>query len=349
MIKKTLTALAGLVVGGAVAAGCGSQATLASSSQGVDLITQIQQAPLLEAHGGVRLLESHYQLDGGSDRLVYRERVVTDGQGSFAITPLGVVSGGTLPQADFQLLQKAREGFHFRYRDFLVRDLAAFLTNYELETVGQLVQVAGRDCLELSIRRKDQTLSFDLAMDVATGLVLRYHEYDAHGQLYTSMVYESFDPTPDLVGVTFHTPGNQEQQLDLSQPVLPQLGFQPYVPKLPPGTGYTFVDASRVVDVHGQTWAKLTYTDGVETLFFLDGGPTQAQQGELGDKQPGAQTAGATSAGGTSMSDRLQLFHEGPLTVAWGEVMAHRMIAVGKIDRSSMVTLIESALPHAGL
>ena len=202
MIRRS--AILGSIVGaiGLLAAGCGTSTSLVGSSENADLITQIQEAPYLVAHSGIRRLESNYTLDGNSSHLVYREEVWTDGQAGFAINPLGAVSGSTLAQGDFQLLQKVREGFHFRYRDFLVRDLAAFLVNYELTSLGDIVQVAGRNCLELSIRRKDASLSFDLAMDVETGLVLRYDEYDAQGLLYTSMVYESFDSTPDLTGIT---------------------------------------------------------------------------------------------------------------------------------------------------
>ena len=349
MIRRGKSALLGVVLGAVslLGAGCGSSSSLAATGQSIDLITQIQQAPYLVSHSGIRRLESHYTLDGHSDHLIYREEVVTDGLGGFAIQPLGAVSGDSLPAGDLQLIQKVREGFHFRYRDFLVRDLAAFLQNYQLKTLGQVVQIAGRDCLEVSIQRQDGSLSFDVAMDVETGLVLSYDEYDGSGQLYTSMVYETFDPAPSLAGVTLHQPDNQEQTLDLEASAQSQVGFQPYIPKLPQGSGLFFLDASRVTDLHGNVWVKLTYTDGVETVFFLDGGPRMAKVGAIGEKSTGS-LASATSPSGPSVPDKVLVFHEGPLTVAWGKVMDHDLIAVGKLGRADLMGLLESALPGQG-
>ncbi|MDF1797732.1 MAG: sigma-E factor regulatory protein RseB domain-containing protein [Planctomycetota bacterium] len=345
-------ALFGALGLGILSISCGSSAGLTDGTSGaVDLITQIQQAPYLVSHSGVRRVESNYNLDGQNDHLVYREEVFTDGQGGFAINPLGAITGATLPAGDFQLLQKAREGFHFRYRDFLVRDLAAFLQNYKLTSFGQVVQVAGRDCLELSIERKDASLSFDLAMDVETGLVLRYRELDASGHTYSKMEYESFDPAPDLTGVTLHQPSNQEQPLDPSTPALAQLGFQPFIPKLLPSSGFFFVEASSVVDALGTTWAKLSYTDGIETVFFLDAGP-RLPESALGvgvkssSSPPGT---GGLSGGpdGTApeLQDGVRCFVDGPLTVVWGEVLEHRMILLGKATQSELSGMLQSALP----
>jgi hypothetical protein len=334
-----------------VAEGCApstghASQSLALSPAAVDLITQIQQAPYLVAHGGVRRVESHYDLDGFNDHLVYREQVVTDGQGSFTIDPLGAVQGATLPAGDFQLLQKAREGFHFRYRDFLVRDLAAFIKNYQLTSLGSVVQVAGRDCLEVQIARMDGTLSFELAMDVETGLVLRYLELDAAGKLFSKMEYESYDPAPQLAGVTFHQPGNQEQALDLSLPVVQQVGFQPFVPRLLPSAGFFFVEATQVTDATGTTWVKQTYTDGVETAFFLDAGPSYSAGIPVGVKSAGTQgLAGLSQVATPAVPDQVSVFHDGPLTVLWGEVLEHQVIVLGKADRSELLGMLESALP----
>jgi len=355
MIRRSLGVLLGALGLGVLSLSCGQAAGLSDgTTQGVDLITQIQQAPLLVSHSGVRRVESNYNLDGKNEHLAYLEEIFTDGLGGFAINPLGAITGDNLPAGDFQLLQKAREGFHFRYRDFLVRDLDAFLQNYKLTSFGTLVRVANRDCIELNIKRMDQSLSFDVAMDIETGLVLRYRELDASGHLYSMMEYESFDPTPNLAGVTLHQASNQEQPLDPSMPALAQLGFQPFIPKLLPSSGFFFVEASSVVDATGTTWAKLSYTDGVETVFFLDGGPRQPQSalGGIGTGVPmtpgTSDSKGLTSGvegGDSDFEEGVSYFVDGPLTVLWGEVLEHRLILLGKATQTELSGMLESALP----
>jgi hypothetical protein len=72
------------------------------------------------AHGGTRRLEYHYEIAGAPQSLICEERVTADGRGHFAIDPLRV-GAPALTDAQrevFDLVQKNREGFFFRFRDF---------------------------------------------------------------------------------------------------------------------------------------------------------------------------------------------------------------------------------------
>lgn len=316
--------------------GCGTQ-VLGSASQGTDILVQVQEAPSTTKHQGVRRVESFYNLSGKSDAVSYREKITTDGQGNFSTRPLEVISGATVPDDEFLYLQKAREGFNWRYRDFLVRDLASFLENYKLQSWGKSVAIAGRTCIELEIARKDGSSRWEVAMDVETGLVLSYKEYDRNEHLYSSMVYESVDFAPDVSGVTFHQLGNNELSLAGAVDPTALLGFAPLTPKLLPNSGFHFLAAYRIQDQDGKVWAKLEYTDGVQTVLFLDSGfdPKKTSQAAAG--------ASPSSQGGAT-PERLQMFRVGPVTVLQGQVLGHGIIAVGKVPQLDLQILVESAL-----
>ena len=212
-MSRFLLFLVAMVASSALLLGCGASSTLGAAE--MDLIGQVQNAPDLVRHSGVRRVESYYNLDGASDSLIYRELIQTSGLGRFAITPLGAVQGGLTSSVAFTALQRARAGFHQRYRDFLVRDLAAFLSNYQLKSQGVIVSIAGRDCLQVEVARQDGSASYEVALDVQTGLVLRYREFDLSGALYSMMEYESYDANPDLTGVVFHQESNRIREASL--------------------------------------------------------------------------------------------------------------------------------------
>lgn len=234
--------------------------------------------------------------------------------------------------SEFVTIQMARAGFYHRYRDFRVRDLAAFLENYQLTSNGELVQVAGRDCLQLAVARKDASSSYEVALDITTGQVLRYREFDATGALFSSMEYETYNANPDLTQVEFHQQTNQEQPLVS----VADLGFSPLIPTLLPDASFTFLEASVVVDSStGQKLAKFTFTDGVETIFFLDGGVAPITPPKFG--------APPVAAGG-GQGDSVNVFHEGALTVMWGQVQGHAVYLVGKVPQDELKQTLQSAL-----
>ncbi|MFT5059131.1 MAG: hypothetical protein ACI89E_001913 [Planctomycetota bacterium] len=318
--------------------GCSSH-LLGSAGSGTTVLAQVQEAPSVTAHRGVRIFESFYNLSGKDENLSYREQIVTDGQGNFTTRPLEVFSGATLPDQEFLFLLKSREGFNWRYRDFLIRDLGAFLKNYKLTSFGKIVTVAGRECLELDIVRKDGSARWIVSMDTFTGLVLKYEEYDAAGRLFSRMKYESANFAPDLSGTVFHTLSNKELDLTGSPDPVALLGFDPLVPKLLPGSGLQFVAAYRVTDANGINYAKYEYTDGVQTVLFLDSG----DQGGVKKSAP----SGSSNPGGSNSypPEKLGMFNDGPFTIMTGRALGREVIAVGKVPQRDLQFLLESALP----
>jgi len=340
-VKHFALLIGSLLLAVALATGC-SSSSLAGSPE-LDLISQVQDAPNRVQHSGTRRVESYYQLDGSGEALIYREEVQADGQGHFAITPLGAVQGGPSNSAEFIAIQMIRAGFNFRYRDFLVRDLTAFLNNYQLISANQVVQIAGRDCLQVEIIRKDGSARYEVALDVATGLVLRYREFDHQGALYSMMEYESYNAAPDQSQVVFHQSTNQEAPLTSAS----DLHFVPFTPKLLPDSAFTFLEGTIITEPStGARFAKLSYTDGVETIFFLDGGPDAAAP-TLPTLQVGSSSnyAGLTEGHGDGMGDEVRAFHEGPLTVIWGKVSGHSIYLVGKVTETELLEMLTSALP----
>ncbi|MFT4709075.1 MAG: negative regulator of sigma E activity [Planctomycetota bacterium] len=299
-----------------------------------DLLQQIQNAPSQTIHRGTRKVESFYNHSGKDDTVSYREEVITDGLGQFTINPLEVLSSSNVDSQTFQFLLKSREGFNGRYRDFLVRDLLTFLDNYELRSWGRQLTVAGRDCYLLDVTRKDGSSSWEVAMDIATGIVLSYHEYDGQGRLYSSMVYESVDFNPDLTGVTFHQGSNIELDLMGAQDPVVLLGFDPLIPKLLPDSAFRFVSATGLDDGNGGIWAKLEYTDGVQTILYLD----------CGLALPALAVPVGVFSPAQGMEEKLQLFRSGPVTVLQGSMFGHEIIAVGKVPQLDLQLLVESAI-----
>lgn len=322
--------------------GCGNPSTFGEAE--LNLIDRVQDAAQRVSHSGVRRIESYYNLDGKSEALVYLEEIQTDGKGHFAITPLGAVQGGPANPDAFFALQLIRRGFHQRYRDFLVRDLDAFLDNYQMKSRAALVQVAGRECLQFDVVRRDSSVRYEVALDSTTGLVLRYRQFDQAGQLYSMMEYESYTANPDLSGVVFQQPITQETPLSEAS----DLGFEPLTPRLLPDSAFTFLEATSVLEPSsGAKFAKLIYTDGVEPIFFVDGGLEAPVYPNL-DSRTGnfeAALASLSQAEGPSIADEVRVFTEGPLTVVWGNVGGHWVLLVGRVTQAELIDMLTSALP----
>jgi hypothetical protein len=314
-----------------------------TEAQVAGLIHQIQNAPNLVAHSGVRRVESYYTFNDILQPEIYREEVIADGHGQFRINPITQVQGNIATPTEFKALHFARMGFHWRYRDFLVRDLGAFGNNYTLTAYGQIETIAGRTCHQVRVERKDLSAAYEVALDTATGLVLRYRQYDERGALYSLMEYETYNPTPDLTGVEFHKPRNGEVPLVN----VADLGFTPVTPKILADSAYTFLEGTIVNHpLTGEKVAKLTFTDGVETIFFLDLGPSKGVPAPATTPSAKAQTslAGMNSQEALFKMDVLRLFHEGPLSVMWGHIGGHSLVALGKTPHSGLQMMLESAV-----
>lgn len=318
--------------------------TLPTEAEVATIAHQIQNAPSLVAHSGVRRIESYYTLGGTVQPEVYREEVFTDGAGNFEIVPLEMVHGNLPTQDAFKSIQDLRTGFNWRYRDFLVRDLEAFFKNYTLESYGEVVTIAGRVCHQVRVARKNGMASYEVALDTATGLALRVMEYDSAGVLYTKMEYETYVANPDLSGVTFHQPTNGEVVIDS----LDGLDFTPVIPKFMPDQAFVFVEASTVIDPSTQKEVlKLTFTDGIESIFFLDFGPLP----KVVDASSPTQTVQGTGFKGKTDDAKVsgdlpsvRQFSEGPLSVLEGRLGGHKIVTLGKVSFTRLLMMAESAI-----
>lgn len=354
----TLGAVAALGVSAGGLFGCSPQGGLDPTAQVLDAI---QHAPFTVAYSGTRRVEVHWTVLGSPESLVLLESVHSDGGGKFKIDPLSIEQSTSAvdPQV-LLLIEKAREGFHYFYRDFLVRDLTLFLQNYQFLDLGKMVTVAGRQCAEFNIQRDELGgPSYTVATDVATGLVLRWSEYDAGGALVARSEFLSVDYQPDLTGAEFHVAGNSELVVDPSGDVAQALGFAPLVPKAFP-VGFAFEKLTKLTDETGRDWACYVLGDGVEAVFFLHAAAVQgsgASTGGGGVGSPGGPTQTGTSQGsasGTSgiatvqndlVPDSVGVLRVGPWSVVQGHWSQHPVIALGKVDTSELVALIESAAP----
>ena len=296
---------------------------------------QIQLAPSNTRYQGER--EVTFTVDLGGDESVqtkYVERVSCDGQGNFNLLPLYAESPVFPDEATFLTLQERREGFYFRYRDFKIRDLTSFLENYSSMGAGHPVTFLGRSAWKIVfVRNTPGGRHYIVTFDVNTGLVLAYEEYDKQGSLLASLEYTSLDMAPDLSGVAFFIPGNNEQPLDLAATNLEQiLGFKPRLPKTLP-EGFVLLETASVTDNAGNLWIKAGYTDGVEMLFFLHREHTAS----------GYQLPTSASSRSGPARDEVTLFKAGSVLAAQGTVAGQDMIAVGEVSESDLLDMINSA------
>jgi hypothetical protein len=283
------------------------------------------------AHAGIRRLE--FPLAAGPARS-FREEITTDGHGRYSIQPVDALEASGSAWEEFELVQRAREGFLFRYRDFLVRDPRLFARNWRVTDEERSVEVAGRHCdLHRVERTEGEPVVFELSVDAETGLVLASQELDARGQLVAAMTYESVRFDPDLDAVVWHVRANEEVVLGPGVDGAPEQGTEDGVrlqPRLLP-RGYGPLETATVVDGNGARWLKRTYSDGVEPLFFF-----QALGGSAG---------GARQARVPVSASTVTVFEVGAAKAIQGEVDGFELMVIGKAPQSELLDLIESALP----
>lgn len=323
----------------AVAASCGAVGLPLGADQAalVDQFPlvwkQIQEAPYTTRYRGERRIE--FSAPGAeSDRVVrYVEEVTCDGLGRFGIEPLYVETEVHPDPATFLLLQGARQGFFFRYRDFAVRDADLVLENFELSGGLEEVLVAGRTCLQARLVRKQAGgHHYEVAFDLLTGLPLRCVEYDEDARRTYGMEFLTVDFAPELGQVAFHVPRNSEEPL-VEGAERESLGFEPVRPLILPA-GYRASSASKVEDDLGRRWFKLEITDGIEVLFFL----CRSRAG-----MPSLPTTLRSSVRDRDTGE-VMVFQSGPVTVAQGVVGDWEFIAVGDAPAEPLLRMIDSAL-----
>lgn len=278
-------------------------------------------------HEGERLVQV-FRRDGESvERVAYRERIATDGEGHYAIGFLEGVAGLEHDTGSFGLQHFQRQGLNYRYRDFAIRDRALFRRNYTLARHDEPLEVAGRTCTGYDVRHAGGR-AYELAVDDETGLVLRYRELDAAGNVVETMEYERFssEPDPDTV---YHRSLVEERRLAWTGEIQRELERDGALrPRLAP-RGYELREASTLADQDGGRWLKLEYTDGVECAFFLCALPDAAQ----------AQASSRTGA------DEAVVFRMGTATVVQANLRGRELVAIGKVDERALLDLLESALP----
>jgi len=287
-------------------------------------------ARLLVAHTGVRRLEFS---SGSEPALYFRESITTDGHGNYSVEPLGPQGTSVPDWGVFELTQRAREGFLFRYRDFTVRDPELFESNWNVMPLAP-TQVAGRACQAYRlVRVVGEAIAYEVSVDRETGLILASHEFDAGGREVASMDYESLQLQPDLSAVVWHVPANDERPFDAHEyPRVPVAE-----PRLLPD-GFAPLELKTVSDGQGEQWLKRTYSDGIEPLFFLQ---------RLDEPTPGkplrqrARDVGTLSASPSAVV----VFHLGPVTAVQGELEGFNLLVIGKTSEAELLDLIESALP----
>lgn len=292
-----------------------------------------QDLRLTTAHQGVRRLEFAPRSGAG---LSFREEIITDGHGHYRIRPLDSDSS-TLDWDSFELMQVLREGFLFRYRDLVVRDERLLARNWEVIDLGRTVDIAGRTCRTLRVeRKKGERIVFELAVDSDTRLVLASRRFDGQGNLQASMRYESFMLAPDTAGVAWHQAANDEQPLAL-QDLGPQLEQRVLEPRLLPD-GFVLDEAATVSD--GTTrWLKLTYTDGIEPLFFFQKLEQPDAPGAVG-RRPGTSFDAPPAE-----TSQVTVYQVENVSVAQGRVNGFDLIAMGAVSEAGLLDLIESSLP----
>jgi len=301
-----------------------------SIPEGLASIERLYAVP----HAGVRRIEATDRSVDPPRFLAFRERVTTDGNGHYSLEPMEAITPVAPDWTQFSLLQRIREGYLFRHRDFAIRDLELFQENYVLIDLDSSVQIAGRDCARYRVQHRTQPNLYEVAIDVTTGIVLHYEALDAQGRVLVAMEYEVYDETPDLDGFVPHEDISVPHELDWTWDLQVQLNQPVQTPRVLP-EGYALRRAVTLKDGTNQHWLRLTYTDGVESLFFL----TQidnpfALAGPITPIMPGSIRPSA-----------VVVFQMGSATAAQGAFHGRQFIAVGKVPEAELLDMIESALP----
>jgi len=317
-------------------AGAGGAAPLQKQKGGgappMPLLERMAAAPGSVAHSGRRSVWVSYRVGEETLTLAFEERIASGGNGRFRIVPEDVKEPW-MPASElefFKLLQEMRDGFMFHYRDFLVRDLVRYQENYETRVIAGTVQVAEKECVVLEVRRLEGLRTwYRVAVDPETGLVLRCEEFDAGDVLVARTEFLQIDtdhaPAPEDVDGSDLT----ETPFDPAGDTHALLGFTLNAPTYVPD-GYRLRRADRV-EAGGETWARLVYGDGVESLFYLQTRPAP----RAGLPVPPVAGASATRV--------IRVFRLGPWTVAQANFEGQRMVVMGKAASDVLEAMLRSA------
>jgi len=277
----------------------------------------------LPAHRGVRRVELS-EGPGSPFVLIYREELSVNEEGDFAIDPIEVLQPQMSPSARelFLLMQKTREGFFYRHRDFRIRDLGRFIDQYTVTQSPGVVFVANRECLELDIRKNsgsgDRRV---ICVDPLTGLCLRTQEFNAAGFLLGLYEYESLNLSPSFAA---ELSGGPTAWLPIADSALSDQVLTPlWIPE-----GYAIRATEETVDAMGGQWVRHRFTDGAEQLFLMH------------DLIP-AGSAPMNRLTGNALT-RVWVHKVGAWTVVEGTAGDTHLVALGKGSEADLVAVIGS-------
>ncbi len=293
-----------------------------SSVQGLRaIIERIQAAPEQIAFEGTRRVDRFAE----TPTVSYRERVAGDGEGGFQLEVLEVISAG-LDTTTFRQTQAQTKGFQHRYGGFRIHDADKFQRNYQISILSKAEKVAGVDCHRWHIAKQDdgaqhlpidQPNHFLVDFDPNTGLVLRWQEIDAFGNLVSKAEFETIQfGSPSLA---MHQSRLTETPLSLDADLEAAAGFKVLRPKLLP-RNFQLNQTSLVHD--GQRrWIRQVFSDGVESLLLMHRAPFF--------------TAGDTAS-------TIGALVNGDRTVVMGTVNNVELIAEGKLSLDEMQDFVSS-------
>jgi negative regulator of sigma E activity len=160
-------------------------------------------------------------------------------------------------------MQKTREGFFYRHRDFRIRDLGRFVEQYTVTQSPGVVFIANRECLELDIRKNDGLGDRRVVcVDPLTGLCLRTQEFNGDGSLLGLYEYESLNLSPSFAA---ELSGGPTVWRPITDSALSAQALSPlWIPE-----GYAPRATEETVDAMGTQWVRHRFTDGAEPLFLM--------------------------------------------------------------------------------
>lgn len=295
-------------------------------------------------HAGDRLVTSIDPLKpaGQGGTVQFIERISSDGAGRFAIDPLDAAQPDQPPAMSwplFSILQDRRQAFHARFRDFEIRDAIAFRNEWSFRNLGVPSIVAGRQCHRVNVTHLRTQRTFELSIDDETELVLDQRELDSAGNVLFQVTYQTLELNPDLSNVDWHD-DMPASQFALDADLEEALGFDVRIPTNPP-PGYvlhdiTSIDSSLAGDQLGP-WLRVTFTNGVEPLFYALSIPS----GLAADPDTGSQTMDPTSPGNT-----MRVLSLGRASAAVGDLPHGAVMSVGRVGPEELLDLIHSAIPE---
>jgi hypothetical protein len=294
------------------------------------LLSSMVGAPERVAYKGKREVEMVVQVSGRNQTLTYREEVGADGQGKFKVNPTKVIA----PRLDsdqsqlFLMLQEARDGLVYRFRDFQVRDVERFLGNYDLKIIDGEVVVAGVPCVHFIARRMEgEGLAYDVWVDPKRGLVLRWEQRDGGGELLARVEFVELAYDPEVMEMELRGDLFVTTALDPTAPLAPQIGFEVLDPRTAPA-GYELVSAERFVGPEGRVWLRRVWDDGVDRLAFLQSEPE----------------GGRALAAGPSLGP-VDVVEASAWSIVLGELKTSRVILLGRVRATELLDMLQSALP----